>query len=141
MARPSASDTVASQSWVVRPPWTSLASQAIVAPGCARAEEVRLELDGREADRAVGQVEDAAVAARRVGESDHGAGVQVAVRRHVLVLEREPCAGESVADLVELDPEQPGKPRGAHLLQLRERELHAAEPTLAPPWPDQAERS
>ena len=33
--RPSGSDTVASQSWVVRPPWTSFASQAIVAPGCA----------------------------------------------------------------------------------------------------------
>jgi hypothetical protein len=35
IVRPSGSDTVASQSCVVRPPWASLASQSIVAPGCA----------------------------------------------------------------------------------------------------------
>jgi hypothetical protein len=30
---------------------------------------------------------------------------------------------------------------GSDLVQLGERELHRREPTLAPPWPSQAEKS
>src|SRR5262249_14142229 len=97
----------------------------------SRAEEVRLQLDRGEADRAVGQVEEAAVAAGRVGEPDDGARVEVAVRRHVLLLEREVRAGEAVPDLLELDADQPGEAGRAHLFQLREREVHGRDPTLA----------
>src|SRR5436190_7118733 len=53
------------------------------------AEEVRLQLEGGEAARALRQVRDAAVAAARVRERDHRRGVQEAVGRHHLAAHRQ----------------------------------------------------
>src|SRR5262245_5803420 len=80
-----------------------------------RGEEVRLQLDRREARRAVGQRSDAAVAAGRVRQSDHGAGVEVAVRREQLRPQRQVHAHMSLLDRVDLDPEQPRQPFTARL--------------------------
>src|SRR4029077_3585422 len=96
---------------------------------CA-AEEVRLQLDGGEAGRALRQVEDAAIAAGGVGEPDDGSRMEVAVRGHVLLRELESRAHHAVTGFVELDSEQPGEAERAHLLQLGERELHGLDPTL-----------
>src|SRR5687767_12309229 len=52
-----------------------------------RAEEIGLELDGREPVRALRQVGDAAVAGHGVGQRHHGAGVEVAVGRYVVALD------------------------------------------------------
>ena len=93
-------------------------------PRLRAAEEVRLQLDGGEANRPLRQIEDAAVAARRVGEPDDRARVDVAVRRHVLLLELEARADGSVSGLLEVDSEQAGEADRAHLLQLRECDLH-----------------
>src|SRR5262249_53493775 len=85
--------------------------------------------------------EDAAVAAGRVGEPDHGAGVQVAVRRLVLLAELESGVRAAVARLEDLDAEEAREARGARLLQLRGRGRHRPGPTLAPPWPGRTEKS
>jgi len=83
-----------------------------------RPEEVGLQLDRREAGCALRQRRDTAVAARRVRESDNGAGVEIAVRREQLVAQAEPHANATRLDLFDLDPDQSGK---AVLPDLAER--------------------
>ena len=56
-----------------------------------RAEEVRLELDRREPRRPIGQRRPAAIAAGRVDQPDHGAGVQKSVRCEQVGTDRKTC--------------------------------------------------
>src|SRR4029077_5289443 len=84
----------------------------------------------REARATFWEREQAAVARGGVGERDHGGGVDVAVRREVLPLEREVGADDAGFEAVELDPEQPGQVFIAGVLQLGEGEVHGGDPTL-----------
>ena len=74
--------------------------------------------------RSLRQAQNAAVAARRVGQADDGAGMEVPVRRLVLLVELEAGTDEAVSRLVDVDSEQTGEAGRAQLLQLGERELH-----------------
>src|SRR5262249_53557097 len=85
-------------------------------PRLGSAEKVRLQLDGGEAGGSFGQVEDAAVTAGGIGESDDSARVEEAVRRHVFVVEREPCPDQTVPRLLELDSEHPAETGPAHAM-------------------------
>ena len=128
MGRPSASVTVASQSCVVRPPWTSLASHAIV-PSCAlRTKFVFSSIvvkpvapSGRDSMQPYPQ--------GAVGERDDRPGVDIAVRREEGGPQWQP--GEDVRGLerLEFDPEQSGQVRAVAGV-----ESHGRDPTLAA-WP------
>ena len=129
--------TTASQSCVVRPRcWARRdAGDRALARG---AEEIGLELDGRESGRALGQVRDAAVAAGGVGERHDGAGVQVAVRRDVVRLDGELRAQFLVGELGDDDAHVAGQEPGAAALELLERD-HARACAQHRGGPDQAE--
>ncbi len=82
----------------------------------------------------VRQAPHAAVAARRVGECDDRAGVEVAVRSHELGPQLEPRPRRADAALREVDTDEPGKHRVPGGLDVVERRrLHAADRIL-PPW-------
>ena len=74
------------------------------------AEEVRLQLDGREAGRAFGQRRDAAVAARGIRERDDGPRVEIAVGREQLGAQRQAHAHVAFLDLDDLHAEQARQP-------------------------------
>jgi len=93
------------------------------------AEEVRLQLDRRESGSAFGQGEHAAVSARGVRQRDDGAGVEVTVRRHQRLPQREVRTHELRLERVELDPDQ-----SREVCVVARVECHGAEPTLAA-WP------
>ena len=80
--------------------------------------------------RALGEVEQAPVAGRGVGERDDGRGMHVAMRREVLLPERELRLHDAVLDARELDAEQAGEEFGAGVLQLLESGIHGRDPTL-----------
>ncbi len=103
---------------------------ALDRPGLHAAEEVRLQLDRREARRALRQVEDAAVTGHRIGEADHRPGVEITVRREVLLLDGKARLQDALAGLEELDAEQAGEAVRAGFLQVVERDIHRRDPTL-----------
>ena len=70
--------TSASQTWVVRPTWTILASERSSSAAVALASRLALSSDGRETAGVLGQRGAATVARARVGKRDDGAGVDEA---------------------------------------------------------------
>src|SRR5207302_992629 len=90
------------------------------------AQEVRLQLDGREAGAAFGQVENGAVPAGGVREGDHGGGVEVAVGREMPLGHGEPTADEAHVDALDLDAEQARQEPLPERVELLERQLHRA---------------
>src|SRR5688572_29419962 len=91
-----------------------------------RAEEVGLELDGREGIRAVRQVGDAAVAGDGVGERHDRAGMKVAVRCDVVALDGELRAQFLPVERGDDDAHVAGQEARAAALELVERDQAAA---------------
>src|SRR5262249_53205011 len=80
-------------------------------------EEVRLQLDRREARRASREAHEAAVAAGRVGEADDRARVQVAVRREMALPEVELRPRAAASRLEHADAQQAGEAGRAALAE------------------------
>ncbi len=99
------------------------------------AQEIGLQLDGREPVRALGQVRDAAVAAGGVGERHDGAGMQVAVRRDVMALDREFRAQFFLGEPVNDDAHVAGQEADAAALELLEGDHAAAPARSIAGWP------
>src|SRR5262249_17863799 len=80
-------------------------------------EEVRLQLDGREARPPLRERGHAAVAADGVRERDDSARVEVAVRPQVLRTEREDPYRPARLELGHLEADEPGERRAAGLVE------------------------
>src|SRR2546430_350435 len=98
--------------------WRREAQDGAVARG---AEEVRLQLDLREAACACRQQRDAAVAAARVGQRDHRGGVQVAVRRHHFLSHRHPARDGLGRDCENFHTDQPRQMAFAETIEVLRR--------------------
>src|SRR5690349_13783888 len=83
-----------------------------------RAEEVRLELDRREALGPLGQKAHASVAGAGVGQRDDARRMEEAVRRHQLLPHGEAAFHPLLVHLHEFDAEQPGKEAFAASIDL-----------------------
>src|SRR5437879_10898707 len=81
------------------------------------AEEVRLQLDRGESDPAVGQAQNAAVAARGVREPDHRGCMEVAVRRVMVAGELHPPTDDTVFHGLDLAADVAGEEARAGLVQ------------------------
>src|SRR5215218_10602915 len=112
----SSSETLASHTCVVRPPWTSFASHPI-AP-TFRPDEVALQLDGREALCAFGQVHERSVAARGIRKGDYRRSVQVAVRGHELLTEIEAARDPTFLRFQYRQPDEAGQGSDTAFVQL-----------------------
>src|SRR6266542_440586 len=97
-----------------------------------RAQEIALELDGREVVGAFGQVRDAAVAACRIGERDHGRRVQEAVRREQFGADVELGDEHPLLDRHDAEADKPGQPADAALAHRFERDVGSKRHSKAP---------
>ena len=102
-----------------------LAGDAAVA---RRPEEVRLQLDGREACRALGKGREAAVAGGGVRERDDGAGVEELVRREVVGADVERGRDAAVLRTQDLEADEAGEAAVADPRELLAVYLPAASP-------------
>ncbi len=93
------------------------ARPALDDPFTCGAEEIRLQLDGREASRALRQERHATVAAARIRQGDHCGGVQEAVRRHDLAPHRQPAVHQPRLHRNDLHADEPGQVPGAEGLE------------------------
>src|SRR5688572_4843880 len=109
-----------------RAPEVGGARDALDRPLARRAEEIGLELDGREPVRALRQVGDAAVAGHGVGERHDRAGVKVAVGCDVMPLDGELPAQFLPVERGDDDAHVAGQEAGAAALELFERDQAAA---------------
>ena len=82
------------------------------------AEVVGLQLDGGEADRAFGQMGDAAIAGGGIGQGDDAAGVQIAVGGQQGRLDRQLGLDLAAVDGGDDDAQMAGQVGGTALVEL-----------------------
>ena len=130
MARPLASSvTRASQTCVVRPPWTSVASHA-TPPSRTVPKKLDFSSTVVKPRAPSGRRRHGPVPARGVGQGDDGGRVEVAVGRRQLRADRQAARDTPAGHLQELDPDEPGqvplaeglpllgRPRRPHVLRV-----------------------
>src|SRR5687767_9907892 len=115
---PSSSETVASHTCVVRPPWTSFASHLSAPPRLVPTK--LLFSSGREALCVFGQVHERSVAARGIRNGDHRRRVQVAVRGHELLTEIEAARDLAFLRFQYRQPDETGQGSHTAFVQLVE---------------------
>jgi DNA polymerase-4 len=80
-----------------------------------RAEEVALQLDRRESNRALGQVHHGSIAARRIGERDDRSGMEETVGRQQVLGDGKTRTDLVLRDGLDLDAQVPGQELGPRL--------------------------